>query len=174
MISALGRFCEVVERVAGLLLAACTILIVASSIGRYLFAWPIPDAFDISRLLIGACIMWGFASVGYRGGHIKVDLFVELMPDRWRRWVDVFAWSLLLYFVLLLTWKMLERVESAFASNESTFDLRLRVWPLMALIWTGTAVTVVTVAVRIYLIATGRGTLEHSEAAEYGADDGRG
>ena len=79
MILFLERFCKVVEAVAGLLLLACTILIVASATGRYLFTWPIPDAFDISRLLIGACIMCGFASVGYRGGHIKVDLFAELM-----------------------------------------------------------------------------------------------
>ncbi len=173
MIPALERLCEIVEKVAGLLLAACTVLIVVSSVGRYLFAWPVPDAFDISRLLIGACIMWGFASVGYRGGHIKVDLFVEMMPNHWRRWVDLFAWTLLLVFVVLLTWKMSERVVSAYASNEATFDLRLEVWPLMALIWTGTALTILTVAVRIYLIATGQGTLEHSEAAEYGADDDR-
>jgi TRAP-type C4-dicarboxylate transport system permease small subunit len=172
VIPALERFCELVEKVAGLLLAACTILIVASSAGRYLFAAPIPDAFDISRLLIGACIMWGFASVGYRGGHIKVDLLVEMLPDRWRRWVDCFAWTLLLAFVVLLTWKMSERVLSAHASNESTFDLRLPVWPLMVLIWAGTAASIVTVTVRLWLIATGQGTLEHSEAAEYGADDG--
>ena len=173
MIPALERFCETVEKVAGLLLAACTILIVVSSVGRYLFAWPVPDAFDISRLLVGACIMWGFASVGYRGGHIQVDLFVELMPDSWRRWIDVFAWTLLLFFVVLLTWKMSERVLSAYASNESTFDLRLRVWPMMLLIWTGTAATIVTVAVRLFLLATGRGTLEHPDSTEYGADDER-
>ena len=168
MILFLERFCKVVEAVAGLLLLACTILIVASATGRYLFTWPIPDAFDISRLLIGACIMWGFASVGYRGGHIKVDLFAELMSPRVRRIVDVFAWAMLLFFVPLLTWKMFERVESAMRSNEATFDLRISVWPLMALIWAGTAVTIITVLVRLYLVATGRGELEHSESSEFG------
>ena len=168
MILFLERFCKVVEAVAGLLLLACTILIVASATGRYLFTWPIPDAFDISRLLIGACIMWGFASVGYRGGHIKVDLFAELMSPRVRRIVDVFAWAMLLFFVTLLTWKMFERVESAMRSNEATFDLRISVWPLMALIWARTAVTIITVLVRLYLVATGRGELEHSESSEFG------
>src|SRR5690606_2874433 len=102
MIALLERFCKVIEIVAGLLLLAVTILIVASTIGRYLFTWPIPDAFDFSRLMIAACIMWGFASVGYRGGHIKVDLFVEMMPPRVRRYVDIFAWGVLLFFVVLL------------------------------------------------------------------------
>ncbi|MFZ2102630.1 MAG: TRAP transporter small permease, partial [Oricola sp.] len=135
-----------------------------------LFSWPIPDAFDISRLLIGACIMWGFASLGYRGGHIKVDLFAEMMPPKLRRYVDVFAWSMLLFFVVLLTWKMFERVQSAMRSNEATFDLRIPVWPLMAIIWAGTAITIVTVLVRLYLVATGRGELEHSEKTELGDD----
>lgn len=166
MIALLERFCKVIEIVAGLLLLAVTILIVASTIGRYLFTWPIPDAFDFSRLMIAACIMWGFASVGYRGGHIKVDLFVEMMPPRVRRYVDIFAWGVLLFFVVLLTWQMSERVLSAMRSNEATFDLRISVWPLMALIWVGTAVTIVTVMVRLYLIITGRGELQHSETSE--------
>lgn len=168
MIRFLERFCQTIEIVAGLLVGVVTILIVASTAGRYLFTWPIPDAFDLSRLLIGACIMWGFASVGYRGGHIKVDLFAELMSPRVRRIVDVFAWAMLLFFVTLLTWKMFERVESAMRSNEATFDLRISVWPLMALIWAGTAVTIITVLVRLYLVATGRGELEHSESSEFG------
>ena len=150
MIRFLERYCQIVETVAGLLLGCVTILIVASTIGRYLFAWPIPDAFDLSRLMIGACVMWGFASVGYRGGHIKIDLFAEMMPVRVRRWVDTFAWAVLLFFVVLLTWKIFVRTQSAFHSHKSTFDLQIRVWPMFALIWIGTASTIVTVAVRLY------------------------
>jgi len=168
MIRALERFCEIVEIVAGLLLGAVTILIVVSTAGRYLFAWPVPDAFDLSRLFLGACIMWGFASVGYRGGHIKVDMFVEMMPSRARRIVNTFAWAVLLFFVVLLAWKMFDRVESAMRSNESTFDLQIRVWPIMSLIWVGVAVSVVTVFVRLYLVATGRGKLESAEKDEMG------
>lgn len=170
----LERFSRIVEVVAGLLLGACTILVVASAIGRYLFNWPIPDAFDFSRLLVGACIMWGFAVVGYHGSHIKVDLFVELMSPRMRRAVSVFAWAMLLLFVILLTWKMFERVLSAYRSNESTFDLRIAVWPVMALIWVGTATSVVTVSARLWLIATGRGTLESIDDVEMGEANGDG
>jgi TRAP-type C4-dicarboxylate transport system permease small subunit len=111
--------------------------------------------------------MWGFASVGYRGGHIKIDLFAEMMPLRVRRWVDAFAWSVLLFFVILLAWKILVRTESAFNGNESTFDLQIRVWPMFALIWVGAASAVITVAVRLILILQGRGSLEHSEASEF-------
>lgn len=164
MIRYLERFCHAVEIIAGILLGAVTALIVLSTIGRYLLTWPIPDAFDVSRLMIGACIMWGFASVGYRGGHIKVDLFTEMLSPRLRRWADAFAWSALLFFVLLLAWKMFVRTQSAFNANESTFDLRLAVWPLMGLIWAGAAASVITVSVRLYLVATGRGELESSDS----------
>jgi TRAP-type C4-dicarboxylate transport system permease small subunit len=174
MIRNLERFSQIVEIVAGILLGAVTILIVASTAGRYLFTRPIPDAFDISRLLIGACIMWGFASVGYRGGHIKVDLFAEMMSPRIRRWVDTFAWTMLLIFVALLTWKLAVRTSSAFHSNESTFDLQLRVWPMLTLIWLGTALTNITVLVRLFLVATGRGSLEHSEMREIAEVDDHG
>ncbi|WP_172294646.1 TRAP transporter small permease [Pseudoruegeria sp. HB172150] len=167
----LERFCHIIEMVAGLLLGLCTILVVASAAGRYLFAWPIPDAFDFSRLLVGACIMWGFAAVGYRGGHIKVDLVTEVLQPRARRVVDLISWGALLFFVVLLTWKMSERVLSAWRSNEATFDLRIEVWPVMFLIWLGTAAAIFTVSVRIWLIATGQGELEHSEAAEMGMED---
>ena len=166
----LERFCRIVEILAGLLLGFVTLLVVVSTAGRYLFTSPVPDAFDLSRLMIGACVMWGFASVGYRGGHIKVDLFAEMMPASWRRFVDTFAWLVLLFFVLLLTWKMFERVDSAQRSNELTFDLHIPVWPFMSLIWIGTAASVITILVRLFLVATGQGTLEHSETDEMGDD----
>jgi C4-dicarboxylate transporter, DctQ subunit len=168
MIRVLERFCEIVEKVAALLLGAVTILIVVSTIGRYGFSYPIPDAFDLSRLLIAACIMWGFASVGYRGGHIMVDMFAEMMPASIRRYVDIFSWSVLLLFVVLMTWKIFERVLSAMRSNEATFDLRILVWPILLLIWIGVATSMVTISVRIYLLIVGKGELESSDDAELG------
>ncbi|MCV0393786.1 MAG: TRAP transporter small permease [Rhizobiaceae bacterium] len=162
--SALEAVSLAIEKVAGGLLAAITVLIVASAIGRYVFASPIPDAFDISRFLLGATILWGFASVGLRGSHIKVDLFAELLPPAARRVVDFFAWSVLLVFTVLLAWKMFARVMSAAASGEATFDLRLPAWPMLALIWAGAAVSVIAIVARLVAIARGS-TLEAFEDA---------
>ena len=118
----LDRLATLIERIAGLFLAVITVLVFVSAIGRYALAAPIPDAFDIARLMLGVAMLWGFASVGYRGAHIKVDLVAELLPARARLWLDVIAALVLLLFTVLLAWKLLGRVESAFASNE--FDLR--------------------------------------------------
>ena len=162
----LERFTLGIEKIAGVLLGIVTLLIVVSAIGRYVFALPVPDAFDMSRFLIGAAVMWGFASVGYRGSHIKVDLFAEMMPSRVRRIVDLFAWTVLFIFTVLLAWKMWDRVMSAFASGEATFDLRLPAWPMLALITAGVVVSIATIAARMILIGAGRGGLDSHESIE--------
>ncbi|MFP1633755.1 TRAP transporter small permease [Zhengella sp. ZM62] len=162
----LERMSLAVENVAGVLLALITILIVVSAIGRYLLAWPVPDAFDLSRFLIGAAIMWGFASVGYRGSHIKVDIVAEMLPPGARRWIDSFAWAVLLLFSVLLTWKMFGRVASAYHSGEATFDLRMPAWIFLGIIWLGVAFANVAILARLVMVATGRATLEHFENTE--------
>ncbi len=162
----LERITHGIEVVAGIIMGLVTVLVVASAVGRYLFAYPLPDAFDLSRLLLGAAIMWGFASVGYRGSHIKVDLLADAVPAGPRRWIDAFAWTLLLIFTVLLAWKMFGRVSSAAASNESTMDLRLKAWPLMGLIWLGVVVSLPAIVARLLIVLSGRGTLDSYDAVD--------
>jgi TRAP-type C4-dicarboxylate transport system permease small subunit len=141
------RFCDGVDALAGILLGLCTVLVVATAIGRYSQLFTIPDAFDISRYLIGACIGWGFASLGYRGGHIAVDLLYEPLGPLGRRVLIFIGWVLLLVFTVLLTYQMFFRLNSAYVSNEATFDLQIPVWPLIALIWVGFASAVITTVI---------------------------
>jgi TRAP-type C4-dicarboxylate transport system permease small subunit len=151
----LDRLSTSIEQIAGLVLAAITVLVFVSAIGRYAFAAPIPDAFDVSRLILGVAVLWGFASVGYRGAHIKVDLVAEVAPARLCFWLDVIASVVLLLFTCVLAWMLLGRVESAYASNEATFDLRLPVWPWLAVIWLGVLASVFTITSRIVLMLLG-------------------
>jgi C4-dicarboxylate transporter DctQ subunit len=141
------RFCDGVDAIAGVLLGLCTVLIVVSAVGRYGFSRNIPDSFDISGYLIGACMAWGFASLGYRGGHIAVDLLYEPLGPRGRRALVFIGWALLLVFTVLLSYMLFFRLTGAYLSNEATFDLQIPVWPFIGLIWIGfTAAIVTTVA----------------------------
>lgn len=171
LIRYLERICLAIEMVAGVMMALITLLVVVSAIGRYLLAWPVPDAFDLSRLLLGCAIMWGFASVGYRGTHIKVDIVAEMLPQSARRWIDTISWLFLLLFTLLLTWKLLHRVESAAAGGEATMDMRIPAWPFYAIIWAGVAVSILAVVARLIIIISGRGSLDHFDAVD---DEGGG
>jgi TRAP-type C4-dicarboxylate transport system permease small subunit len=141
------RFCNGVDALAGILLGLCTVLIVVTAIGRYTQQFTIPDSFDVSRYLIGACIAWGFASLGYRGGHIAVDLLYEPLGPGGRRVLMFISWVLLLVFTALLAYQMFFRLNSAYLSNEATFDLQIPVWPLIGLIWLGFASAVVTTVI---------------------------
>lgn len=163
---ALDLFCRSVETIAGMLLGAVMLLVVVSTLGRYLLAWPVPDSFDLSRLMLGACLAWGFAVIGLRGGHIQVDLLAEAAGPRLRRAIDVFAWGLLWLLAALLAWKMFDRVASALASGETTFDLRLPIWPFLALIWSGIAASLITIGVKVAGILTGRDTVVSADGIE--------
>lgn len=150
------RFATVVETVAALCLAAVMVIVFASSLGRYLFASPIPDAFDLSRLVLGLSIAWGYAVLGFRGGHICVDLLAEALPARVRHGVEILAQGVLLIFTVALVWKVFGRVTDAYASSEATFDLRLPVWPLIGGIWLGLAVAVLTTLAGLIQLISGR------------------
>lgn len=160
------RFTTMVETVAALCLAAVMIVVFASSLGRYLFSSPIPDAFDLSRLFLGLSIAWGYAVLGFRGGHICVDLLAEALPDKARRGVEIFAQGVLLIFTSALVWRLFSRVTDAYASSEATFDLRLPIWPLIGGIWLGLAVAVLTTFAGLAYLISGRPLDERSPEEE--------
>jgi len=143
---------RIIERIAGIILGLVTILIVASAIGRYGFARPVPDAFDLSRLVLGVAIAWGLASVAYHGTHIKVDLLAQAVGPRARRLINALSWLVLLGFTALLTWKIFQRVNAAMGGGDATMDLRLLHWPFFLAIWLGLVAALFTTAVRLWRI----------------------
>lgn len=156
-----------VERIAGLVLAAVTVLIVVSSIGRYLLAWPVPDVFDLSRLMLGIAIIWGLTGIAFSGAHIKVDVITMMLRARQRRLVNSFAWAMLSLFTALLVWKMFGRVVNAYYGGDATMDLRLPHWPFLGAIWLGLVAALIATLWRLYLVAArGRELAEFEDVEE--------
>ncbi|WP_353476238.1 TRAP transporter small permease (plasmid) [Salipiger sp. H15] len=141
-----------VERTAAVMLGLVTLLIFVSAVGRYLFAAPLPDSFDISRLTLAIAVIWGFASLGYRGSHIKVDLLAQAVGPALRRWMDLAAWAILLGFTGVLVWKMGARVLSQLGGGEVTMDLRIPHWPFLAAILLGLIAALFTTTLRLWRI----------------------
>ncbi len=163
-----------VERTAAVMLGLVTLLIFVSAVGRYLFAAPLPDSFDISRLTLAIAVIWGFASLGYRGSHIKVDILAQAVSPALRRWLDLVAWAILLGFTGLLVWKMGARVLSQLSGGEVTMDLRLPHWPFLAAILLGLIAALFTTTLRLWRIWRFGEGLEGHEAPpeEDGSDTG--
>ncbi len=159
------RLSRGVDVIAGICLAVVTVVMFVSAVGRYAFAAPIPDGFDLARLLLGVAVMWGFASLGFRGGHIEVDLIATSVRPWMRRVFDVAATAILLGFTILLAWKLYDRFGSALRSNEATYDLRLPVWPLIGLIWLGAVAAVITTTARLIVLLRRGSIAEESDPA---------
>ncbi|AWI86669.1 hypothetical protein CEW88_23185 (plasmid) [Alloyangia pacifica] len=156
-----------VERTAAVMLGLVTLLIFVSAVGRYLFAAPLPDSFDLSRLTLAIAVIWGFASLGYRGSHIKVDILAQAVGPALRRWMDLAAWVILLGFTGLLVWKLGGRVISQLSGGEVTMDLRLPHWPFLAAILLGLVAALFTTALRLWRIwRFGEGLDSHETPAE--------
>lgn len=141
-----------IERVAAVTLGLTTVIIFVSALGRYVFAAPVPDAFDLSRLMLAVAIVWGLASLGYRGNHIKVDVLSQIVRPAVRRRMDLIAWTILLIFTALLAWKIGGRVWSQFPGGEVTMDLRIPHWPFLGVVVLGLTAAICTTTNRIWRI----------------------
>ncbi|WP_158968224.1 TRAP transporter small permease [Chachezhania sediminis] len=155
--NAVSRAILAIERIAAVILGLVTVLIMVSAITRYGFAMPVPDVFDVSRLVLGIAIAWGFASLGFRGNHIKVDLLAQAVPRVVLKAINAFAWGVLLFFTALMTWKIWERTMDAMGGGDATMELRLAHWPFFLGICLGLLAALFTTALRLWLIVT-RGT----------------
>ena len=147
--SRLARVIDGVERGAAGLLACVTILTFVSVALRYLFRWSIPDAYDLSRNLLGILIFWGIALSSYRGGHITVDLVWGALSARRQRVIDRFATAFSTLCVAVFAWMMGEKAIETARSGEATYDLNLPLWPFQALAWIGLVAAAALLVVRL-------------------------
>jgi TRAP-type C4-dicarboxylate transport system permease small subunit len=148
---------DVTERAAGLFLAAIVALTFISIMLRALFSTTIPDWFDLSRLFLGIAIFWGIATTSYRDEHIQVDFLWGWAGPRGKWLIDLFSTAVLLAFLAALSWMLVFKVNSGFRSGESTFDVRIPIWPFHMVAALGIFLATVLVMIRLVRIWRSRG-----------------
>jgi TRAP-type C4-dicarboxylate transport system permease small subunit len=137
------------ERMAAAFLAFVTALTFVSVVLRHVVHWSIPEAYDLGRNLLGIVIFWGIALAGYRGDHITVDLMWGALPARAQRVLDILGSLFTFACMAVFAYAMADKVASTRASAEATYDLRLPVWPFYLLAWSGIALSVVLLLIRL-------------------------
>lgn len=152
------------ERLAGAFLAFVTALTFVSVVLRYVFAWSIPDSYDLSRNFLGIMIFWGIAITCFRGEHICVDLLWGALPPRGRRVLDLLASVFTLGCMAVFAWAMALKVLDEYTTSEQTYDLRLPVWPFYCAAWVGIAASVPLLVLR--LVRQWRAPLGAGETAD--------
>ncbi len=124
-----------------LFLGALTLVSVSSIAGRYLFSMPVPDNYDLTRMMHGVIIALGVVLATRHRSHIQVDLLTRNLSFRLRKWVDLVTDSFVALIIGLLTWRVGTGMMRHFDNHEITMMLELPLWPLTALITVGFAVT---------------------------------
>ncbi len=130
--SVMDAFIDGIELIAAFFVGIVAADIFISVMLRYFFSVQIPDAYDFGRLLLGILIFWGIAATSYRGSHITVDLLYANVGERLRRFIDVFATSVLLFVVTVQTYTLFDKVMDTRRDHVLTFDLRLPTWPFFS------------------------------------------
>jgi TRAP-type C4-dicarboxylate transport system permease small subunit len=146
----MDRFIDTIEWVAAAFVGIVAANIFIAVLLRNLFAYSIPDSYDIGRLMLGILIFWGIAATSYRGTHITVDLVWGNVGPRYQRMIDVFATLVLLFVVTVQTYTLFDKVMTTRTDNVLTFDLRLPTWPFFLVAWLGDVSAVLLIAVRTY------------------------
>jgi TRAP-type C4-dicarboxylate transport system permease small subunit len=143
-------FIDSIEWIAAFFIGLVALDVFVSVLLRYFFGFSIPDSYDFGQLLLGILIFWGIAATSYRGTHITVDLLWANASKYWQRVIDVFATLVLLFVVTVQTYTLFDKVQTTYAANVSTFDMRIPVWPFFAIAWIGDVAAVLLIAVRTY------------------------
>jgi TRAP-type C4-dicarboxylate transport system permease small subunit len=146
----MDRFIDAIELLAAIFVGIVAADIFISVLLRKLFSVSIPESYDVGRFLLGILIFWGIAATSYRGTHITVDLVWTAASPRYKRWIDVFATSVLLCVVTTQTIMLLDKVVTTRADHVLTYDLNLPVWPFFLVAWLGDVSAVLLIAVRTF------------------------
>jgi TRAP-type C4-dicarboxylate transport system permease small subunit len=151
--SFMDRIIDAIEWCAATFVGIVAANIFLAVVLRKFFTWQIPDSYDIGKMLLGTLIFWGIAATSYRGSHITVDLLWSAASPKWKRRIDVFATSVLLFVVAVQTVMLFDKVRATFVDHILTYDLNIPTWPFYAVAWLGDASAVVLIAIRTYRLA---------------------
>ncbi len=131
------KFLKVLEIVPSVLLLFMACITSLSALTRYLFNTPIPDEYEISRLLLSVVICWGMALAFQHNDHIQLDVFWGSLSLRAKRIMARLGAVICLGIVVTIAVAMGFKVSDGMRSGILTVDLSLPVWGFHLAAWLG-------------------------------------
>lgn len=132
-----------------LILISITVMLFVESVVRTLFKISIitmAEAGGIATLLV---VSFGLAGVYEVGGHLRVGFAVDRMPEKPRRYLELFLSFLSLAFVSFAIYIWLGMMSTSFESGRRSFLLRVPQWPVQLAAVIGWAVLDLAVLIHI-------------------------
>lgn len=143
------RISKILDIVPAVLLAIMALLTSISVVSRYLFNHPVPDEYELSRLLLSVVICWGIA-MAFRGNHhIYLDLFWGRMGRLGQEILGRIGAFISLLIVSGYSYMLLHKALDTMQSNNRTVELGVPVWGFQAAAWLGTVAAAVVLLGRV-------------------------
>jgi TRAP-type C4-dicarboxylate transport system permease small subunit len=135
--------------VSGMLLVCSVMLNFANIVGRYFFHSSISWAEETMLFLMVGCVFLGSGPVAWSGRHIRMDVFVRLMPIKLRQSLDLLSELVFVVTSIILVifaWPTIRQLE-AFDQRSLAADIPLVIPQSMIPI--GLSIMAFLVAVRL-------------------------
>jgi tripartite ATP-independent transporter DctM subunit len=97
-----SRFLRPFEMISSGLLVAIVILLLGGVITRYVFSFPVVWIDEVASLCFLWLAMLGSAIAVDRNEHLRLALFLHMLPERVQRFVEAFALAVIATFLLSL------------------------------------------------------------------------
>lgn len=125
----LGRVEDWFTLVAAVCIFGLMFLGIAQVLGRQLFDRPVVGYIDFVELSIATFAFMGIAYCQRVGGHVRMDLFVNMAKGRMHWLLELFGILLPLGLIGVLIYYGWDHFVRAYDSGDSTIDIQLPVWP---------------------------------------------
>lgn len=118
-----SRWMIPLEAVSAVLMAAIVLLLLGSVTSRYVFASPIVWIEEVVSIAFVWVAMIGAAIAMYRNEHLRLTLFLGMLPEGPRRFVHAFALVAVAAFLLAMMGPALQYVREEWAIRTPALDL---------------------------------------------------
>jgi TRAP-type C4-dicarboxylate transport system permease small subunit len=159
-LSRLDRALFTIERplalVSGLAVFSLMLMAVVSVTGRNFANAPLPGYVDWIEQAMPLIAFMGVSYTQRLGGHIRMDLFVGMLPPR-ALWLAELITTLLIFFVMVvLVWGSFSHFQRSFDfgspmwSRDSSMDIGIPLWPAKLLAPVAFSVLALRLALQIW------------------------
>jgi TRAP-type C4-dicarboxylate transport system permease small subunit len=140
-------------------------LTTADALGRYLFKWPIPTAYDITEKYLMPMTLCLGLSYAYRGGtFIRVTFLADRLTNRLRLGVNYLVQVISILYAVALMGTTLKRTFQTMESGVTLATVKFPLWPAYLMIPMGLFFMTLLMLFDLRQVKTGKSHLFKEES----------
>lgn len=147
---------KVVAVIGTFILFPMLLLTTFDVIGRSIFNSPIQGTYELSQFLLVVISLFGIGYVQQRNAQVRVDMFLNMMPEKVKLVMEIIFTILGLCFFALVVWQGVLGTLHAFDQGETSPMLAIPSYPFHLLIPFGSFLLCLELIVKLVNILTNR------------------